>query len=312
VTDDRSFLTRYAWLSVGAAAVVIALKIVAYLMTASVGLLSDAIESLVNLAGAGMALWMLHVAARPPDTEFNFGYSKAEYFSSAVEGALIVAAAGSIAYAAIVRLMHPAPIDQAGLGIAISALATVINFAVARVLMRAGRKHRSISLEADAQHLDADVLTSVGVLIGVAAVALTGWHRLDPIIALVVAANIVRTGGSIVRRSVGGLLDSALPGDEQRAVDQVLERYRTEGVAFHALRSRVAGPRRFLTMHVLVPGAWTVQRGHELVERVERDIEAALGDAAIITHLEPIEDPASYDDVALAPRRSPSKPGTER
>lgn len=311
MNTDRSFLTRYAWLSVAAAVVVIALKIAAYLMTQSVGLLSDAIESLVNLAGAGMALWMLHVAARPPDTEFNFGYSKAEYFSSAVEGALIVAAAGSIAYAAIVRLMHPAPIDQAGVGIAISAVATAINFAVARVLMRTGRKHQSITLEADAQHLDADVITSVGVLVGVAAVALTGWERLDPIIALVVAFNIVRTGGSIVRRSVGGLLDSALPADEQRKVDDVLARYRAEGVEFHALRSRVAGPRRFLTMHVLVPGAWTVQRGHELVERVERDIEAALGGAAIITHLEPIEDPASYDDVALAPPRSATKPGAE-
>jgi cation diffusion facilitator family transporter len=311
MTDDRSFLTRYAWLSVGAAVVVIALKVVAYLMTQSVGLLSDAIESLVNLAGAGMALWMLHVAARPPDTEFNFGYSKAEYFSSAVEGALIVAAAGSIAYAAILRLVHPAPLESAGVGIAISAVATAINFVVARVLMKAGREHRSITLEADARHLDTDVLTSVGVLVGVAAVALTGWERLDPIVALLVAANIVRTGGSIVRRSVGGLLDSALPADEQRKVDDILDRYRSEGVAFHALRSRVAGPRRFLTMHVLVPGAWTVQRGHELVERVERDIEAALGDAAIITHLEPIEDPASYDDVALAPPRSASKPGAE-
>jgi cation diffusion facilitator family transporter len=311
MTDDRSFLTRYAWLSVGAAVVVIALKVVAYLMTQSVGLLSDAIESLVNLAGAGMALWMLHVAARPPDTEFNFGYSKAEYFSSAVEGALIVAAAGSIAYAAILRLIHPAPLESAGVGIAISAVATAINFVVARVLMKAGRAHRSITLEADARHLDTDVLTSVGVLVGVAAVPLTGFERLDPIVALLVAANIVRTGGSIVRRSVGGLLDSALPADEQRKVDDILDRYRSEGVAFHALRSRVAGPRRFLTMHVLVPGAWTVQRGHELVERVERDIEAALGDAAIITHLEPIEDPASYDDVALAPPRSASKPGAE-
>jgi len=190
--------------------------------------------------------------------------------------------------------------------LAVSIVASLLNLGTALVLRRAGRKHRSITLEADAQHLLSDVWTSVGVLFGVAAVALTGWQRLDPVVALLVAANIVRTGAAIVRRSVGGLMDKALPAGEQRAVEAVLARYRADGVAFHALRTREAGARRFLSMHVLVPGDWTVQRGHELLERIEGDIRASLGEATIVTHLEPLEDPAAWDDAGLAeaPRKS--------
>jgi len=296
---NRRALTRYAWLSIAAAVVTIALKGLAYALTGSIGLLSDAIESFVNLAGASVALTMLTIAARPPDDEHHYGHDKAEYFASGVEGTLILGAAIGIATAATIRLLHPQPVEQVGIGLIVSTLASVINFGVARVLLRVGKQYDSITLEADAHHLFTDVWTSVGVIAGVGAVALTGWTILDPIVALAVAANIVYTGLRLLRRSVLGLLDTALPAAESEAVERILASYRGQGVRFHAIRTRQAVARRFVTMHVLVPGDWTVQRGHTLLENVEREIRAALPNAIVFTHLEPVEDPVSFDDVGL-------------
>jgi cation diffusion facilitator family transporter len=297
--SNRSSLIRYAWLSIAAAVVTISLKAVAYLLTGSVGLLSDAMESLVNLAGALMALAMLTVAARPADDEHTYGHGKAEYFSSGVEGTLILLAAVSIGIASVQRLMTPKPLEQIGLGLAVSVAASLVNLGVALVLLRAGKRYQSITLEANARHLMTDVWTSAGVLIGVGAVALTGWERLDPIVAMVVAGNIVWTGVRIVRESALGLMDTALPLDEQNTLRQVLEPYAQTGIEYHALRTRQAGARRFVSLHVLVPGGWTVQHGHHLLERIEADICHALPNVTVFTHLESLDDPASWDDITL-------------
>jgi len=292
-------LTRFAWLSIAAAVATMALKGVAYLLTGSVGLLSDALESLVNLAGALMALAMLTVAARPPDEEHAYGHGKAEYFSAGAEGALIVIAALSIAVAAVDRLMHPRPLQQLGLGLTVSVVAGLLNLAVALVLLRASRRHRSATLQASAHHLLTDVWTTVGVLIGVGAVALTGWLTLDPLVALAVAANIVWTGGRILRDSVAGLMDAALPAGEQRLLHDLLRRYAAEGVEYHALRTRRAGAQRFVSLHVLVPPTWSVQQGHDMLERIEADIRDALPPVTVLTHLEPLGDPVAMNDQDL-------------
>jgi cation diffusion facilitator family transporter len=295
----KANLTRFAWLSIGAAVLTIALKATAYWLTGSIGLLSDALEALVNLVAATMALSMLIVAARPADEIHAFGYSKAEYFSSGLEGALILIAAATIIWTALPPLFTPQPLEQLGIGLTVSVLASAVNFYVARILMSAGKEYRSITLEADANHLMADVWTSAGVVLGVGIVALTGWLRLDPLIALIVAANILRTGWQLLSRSIRGLLDAALPVAEQEAIKQVLNRYESQGIQHHALRTRQAGTRSFISLHVLVPGDWTVQRGHDLLEHLERDIRATVPGAQLFTHLEPQGDPAAWEDIAL-------------
>jgi len=292
-------LTRYAWLSIAAAIATMLLKSGAYLLTGSVGLLSDALESLVNLAGALMALAMLTVAARPPDEDHAYGHSKAEYFSAGAEGALIVIAALSIAVAAVDRLLHPRPIEQVGLGLAVSVVAALLNLGVALVLLRAARTHRSATLQASSHHLLTDVWTTGGVLVGVGAVAVTGWLVLDPLVALAVAANIVWAGGRILRESVAGLMDAALPDGEQCVLRQLLDRYADQGVEYHALRTRRAGAHRFVSVHVLVPPAWSVQQGHDMLERIEADIRRALPPITVLTHLEPLGDPAAMNDQDL-------------
>ncbi len=294
-----SSLKRFAWLSIAAALSTIALKTVAWWLTGSVGLLSDALESGVNLAGALMALAMLTVAAQPPDDNHAYGHGKAEYFSSGFEGFLILIAAIGIGVAAIERLLHPQPLEQVGVGLIVSVVASIINWGTARTLMRAGREHRSITLEADAQHLMTDVWTSAGVIVGVGAVALTGWLWLDPVLALLVAANIVWTGWQLIHRSAAGLMDAALPPEQHAAVIAVLERYRAQGADYHALRTRQAGARSFVTVHILVPGEWTVQRGHDLLEQLEADVRTAVPYASVLTHLEPLEDPVSGHDIEL-------------
>lgn len=292
-------LTRYAWLSIAAAIATILLKGAAWQMTGSVGLLSDAIESFVNLAGAIMALWMLTLAARPADDDHAHGHGKAEYFSSAFEGFLILLAAVSIGYAALGRLMHPQALEAVAAGLLVSVVASIINFATARTLMRVGRTHNSITLEADAHHLMTDVWTSAGVIAGVGLVWLTGWLWLDPAIALLVAVNIVWTGWQLMQRSAAGLMDVSLPAEQRAQVEALLAEYRTQGLEFHALRTRQAGSRVFVTLHVLVPGSWTVQVGHDWSERIEADIRLALPHAHVTTHLEPIEDPVSMVDQEL-------------
>jgi cation diffusion facilitator family transporter len=297
--SNRPSLLRYAWLSIAGALATISLKALAYWLTGSVGLLSDALESVVNLAAASLALAVLIVVAKPPDAKHPYGHEKAEYFSSGLEGGLIVLAALTIGAAAVNRLLNPQPLDQVPLGLAVSVAASAINLAIARILLKAAREHHSIALEADAQHLMTDVWTSVGVVAGVAAVGATGWHRLDPLIALVVAANIVRTGILLMRHSVHGLMDVALPLTEQAVVKSVLERYRDEGAGYHALRTRAAGSRRFVSVHILVPDEWSVRRGHDLLERIEAEIRHKLENATVFTHLEPLHDPRSYDDIDL-------------
>jgi cation diffusion facilitator family transporter len=298
--EERASLRRYAIISIVAALATIALKGGAYAITGSVGLLSDALESLVNLAAAIVALLALSAAARPEDEEHRYGHSKAEYFSSAFEGALILLAAASIIYTSVGRLVAPQPIEQVALGVGISVIASLINLFVARILFRAGRRYHSITLEADAHHLMSDVWTSAGVIVGVSAAAMTGWQRLDPLIAILVALNIIRTGASILRRSLMGLLDTALPDDLQRKITEILARHaKKEGVRFHALRTRQAGAWRFVDFHVLVPGDWSVQRGHDLLEAIEEEVRAAVPNTSVFTHLEPIEDPASFADVRL-------------
>lgn len=296
----RQGLTQFAWLSIGTAVLTIGLKFTAYLLTGSVGLLSDALESGVNLVAAIIALVALTVAGRPPDDEHAYGHDKAEYFSSGVEGVLIVIAAVTIAVTAVQRLLNLQPLEQVGVGLVVSVVAAILNGVVARVLLRAGRKYDSVTLIADAKHLLTDVWTSVGVVIGVTAVALTGWLWLDPIIALLVAVQIVFAGGRLVRESVLGLMDTALSAEELERVTAVFDQYRRDNqIDYHALRTRRAGAQRFLAVHVQVPGAWSVQRGHNLAEELEQELRQVLTPISILIHIEPIEDPSSWEDIPL-------------
>jgi cation diffusion facilitator family transporter len=306
----RTSLRRFAWLSIAAALITITLKAGAWRVTGSVGLLSDALESLVNLIAAVVALAALTVAEKEPDDEHTYGHAKAEYFSSGLEGMLILVAALVIGATAVPRLVEPEPIEQVGLGLGISLVATAVNGLAAWWLFRAARQFRSITLESNAQHLMTDIWTTAGVLLGIAVVAATGWARLDAMIALVVAANIVWTGWKLVHRSILGLLDTALPAPEVERIEGVLARYRADyGIQTHALRTRQAGQRRFVSLHVLVPGRWSVQRGHHLLEKLELDLHGVLPDATLFTHLEPIDDPASWDDIALDRSASAHGPG---
>jgi cation diffusion facilitator family transporter len=292
---DRAFLVRFAKLSIAAAVLTIGLKTVAWLLTGSIGLLSDAMESLVNLAGGIMALCMLSVAARPADEDHAYGHSKAEYFSSGFEGMLVLIAAFSIGFAAVQRLLSPRDLERIGLGLGVSMLASLVNLVVALVIMKAGRRHRSITLEANAKHLLTDVWTSAGVLVGVGLVAATGWRQLDPIVAILVACNIVWTGMAIVRQSVSGLMDRVLPAEDLKIVNRVLARHRVAGVEYHEVRTRQAGSHRFVSLHILVPGAWTVHAGHGLLEHIEGELRESLPELTVFTHLESLEDSASWN-----------------
>ena len=280
-------LTRFAWLSIAAALLTIGLKSGAYLLTGSVGLLSDAAESLVNLVAAVVALVALHVAARPADDNHNFGHGKAEYFSAGIEGLMIFVAAGVILVSSVQRFLHPAALESIGLGLAISTVATAVNWAVGLLLLRAGTAHRSVTLSADGKHLLTDVWTSVGVIIGVLLVGLTGWQRLDPIVAAIVGVNILVTGLRLVSQSVTSLLDAALPADDLARVASVLDRMRTAEIDFADLRTRESGRHRFVSLTVLVPGAWSVEQAHDLADDVEAAIAKDLPDTAVQTHLEP-------------------------
>jgi cation diffusion facilitator family transporter len=286
-------------LSIAAALVTMAIKATAYLVTGSVAFLSDAIESTVNLGAAVIALIALTVGARPPDEDHAYGHGKVEYFSSGVEGTLILVAAAVICFEAGRRLLQPQPIEEPGLGIAISLLAAGVNLSVALVLRRVGRRERSIALEADAQHLLSDVATSAAVAVGVGAVVLTGWEALDPVIGLLVGVNLGLAGVRLMRRSVLGLMDTALPARQLLALTQVLDRFAERGARYHALRTRQAADRSFVSVHIQVPGDWSVQRGHELLEEIERDVRRAFPGTTVFTHLEPAEDPVSLEDQAL-------------
>lgn len=292
--------TWYAWLSILAAIITIVLKTGAYLITGSAALLSDALEAVVNLVAAVLALIAIMVAARPPDDEHSFGHYKVEYFSSGVEGGLIVAAALLIVLSVIGRLREPQPIVELNVGLAISSVAMVLNFAVARILKRASIQFRSMALEADAHHLMSDVWTSVGVLIGLGLVWLTGWQWLDSAIALGVAVHILLVGWRLVRKSLLGLMDTAWPLVEQQQLMIILEQF-SEGTSltYHAVRTRVSGSVRFVSLHLQVPGHWTVQEGHTRSDQLEAVIRQQFSPVSILIHLEPLEDPASWADMAL-------------
>lgn len=292
-------LLRLLWVSIAASAVIIALKTWAWILTGSVGLLSDAAESAVNLAAAIIAMAALRWADKPADDDHPYGHAKAEYLAAGAEGALILVAAVGIAVSSIDRLLDPQPLDEVGAGLAVALVATLLNLAVGTALLRTGREERSIVLEADGRHLLTDVWTSVGVVAGVLAVALTGWETLDPLIALAVALNILIAGAGLVRRSAGGLMDVALNEPDRRLIGEVIARFEGEGARFHALRTRQAGSRAFVSMHVLVPGSWSVRRGHDMVEDIEEALRERLPYAVVDTHLEPLEDPRSFEDTEL-------------
>ena len=289
----------YGFLSIGAALLTIALKLGAYLLTNSVGFLSDSLESGVNLVAAIGAVWALTYAAKPPDEEHAFGHSKAEYFSSGFEGALILVAAVSIAIAAIPRLLNPQPLEQLSFGLVLSVVASAINGITALILLKAGKRLRSITLRADAHHLLTDVWTSVGVILGLLLVSVTGWLILDPLIALLVAANIVWTGVKLIKESGSALLDASIPLEERQMIDEILSHYDRHQVQFHAIRTRMAGTKKFVSFHILVSGNWSIQQGHDLCEEVETAISKALPHVNVFTHLEPLEDPKSWTDQDL-------------
>jgi cation diffusion facilitator family transporter len=296
VVHGQEDLSRFAWLSIVTGTVVFGLKLGAYYLTDSVGLLSDALESTVNIVAAFVALIALKAAARPGNERLHFGLSKAEYFSALIEGLMILVAAGLIMFTAIARFLNPKPLEDVGIGLTVSVLASLLNGAVAWYLMRAGRKHRSIVLTADAKHLMTDVWTSGGVIVAVGLVTLTGWQRLDPIIAMAVALNIVLAGLRLIGSSAMGLLDAALPEDENAVIVDILRKHQSSNVRFHAVQTRESGRQRFVSMHVLVPGEWSVAQGHDLLEAVEQAIRRALPNTVVTTHLEPIEDPRSWED----------------
>jgi cation diffusion facilitator family transporter len=296
----HSGLARYAWLSIATALVTLAIKWASWSLTGSVGLLSDALEGFVNLGAGVLALWMLRIAASPPDEKHPYGLSKAEYFAAGIEGTLIVLAAAAIIASALPRLVAPQPIETPLLGITLCAIAAALNYGVALVLIRAGHENQSITLEADGQHLMTDVWTSVAVVVGVALVWATGWLILDALIALAVGIHIIWAGVRLMRRSVLGLLDVAIPGDDLDEITRLFAEYTHRyGVSFHALRTRQAGARHFVTFHLLVPDEWSVKRAHELSEEIESRIRAMMPSASLLTHIEPISDPTSYDDQAL-------------
>ena len=295
--QNRTSLRRYAWLSILAALLTMGIKATGYWLTRSVGLLSDALESGVNLVAAVSALAALTISAQPPDEEHAYGHQKVEYLSSGAEGGLIALAAISIIIAAVQRLIDPQPLAKLSLGLALSASASLINLVVGSILVRIGKRHHSIALEADGQHLMTDVWTSVGVLVGVGLVALSGWAILDPIVAILVAVQISFTAYRLLRRSALGLIDTAVPREQVDAIKSILNNY--EGVQFHALRTREAGSRSFISYHVQVPGEWSVQRGHDILEQMEAEIRSLVPNAIVFTHLEPLEDPRSWSDQDL-------------
>lgn len=292
-------LTRYAWLSVGAAVLTILLKTAAFALTGSVGLLSDAMEGFINLAAASVALVTLKVVEQPPDETHEYGHDKAEYFSSGIEGTLILVASAGILFTSLRRFLDPQPIEQAGIGLAIAVAASLINLVVGQVVLRAGKRYDSITLEADGQHLMADVWTSVAVVVGVSAAVLTGIERLDPLVAMLVGVKIGWEGVKIFRRSARGLMDVPIAPEEREKVEAILNARAVEDVRWHALRSRQAGGRRFVSVHILVPGEWSVQQGHDLAEELELEVAQAINRATLFTHIEPLDDPRAENDLGL-------------
>lgn len=291
-------LKKFVYLSIAAAVATITIKFTAYLLTNSVGLLSDALESCVNLVAAIVALIMLTLAEKPADEEHAFGHTKAEYFSSAIEGGLIVLAAFSIIWSAVPRIIHPQPLENLGVGLLVAISASLINLVVALILIRNARKHSSITLEADGKHLMTDVLTSGGVLLGIGLVKLTGWLMLDAIVAIGVALNIIWTGYQLMKRSALGLLDTSIPENEKDMIRAMLREYKSDEVTYHSLMTRQAGQRRFISLHLLAPRTWNIKQGHDLAEEIENRVRDLFPGTTttVFTHLEPANEPESAHD----------------
>lgn len=292
-------LTRYAYLAIFTAIITISLKSIAYLATGSVGLLSDALESVVNFAAALMALFMLKLAEKPPDAEHMYGHTKAEYFSSVLEGILIIIAALSIAFAAINRFISPQPLQQLSIGLIICTLASLINFMVSRILIKTGQKERSITLEADGHHLMTDVWTSIAVISALILIKISGWLILDPIFGLAVAINIVITGFNLIKRSYMGFMDSSITKGEQQIIKNILTKYCQQGIQYHGLRTRQSATRRFVSVHILVPDSWSVKKGHSFIEEIEKEIFNSIPKVTVTTHLEPLNDSTSWNDAGI-------------
>jgi len=292
-------LTGFAWLSIIASIITIVLKSLAYFLTGSVGLLSDAMESVVNLAAAIMALLMLKIAEKPPDKDHVYGHNKAEYFSSIVEGILITIAAISITYAAIQRILHPQNLEKISLGLLITIVASLINLFVGLILIKKGKQFSSITLKADGQHLLTDVWTSVGVILAVFIVSLTDWQILDPVIAIFVAFNIVFTGYSLMKQSVLGFMDTVLSKEDRRVINQILKKYCLKPIKYHSLLTRQSATRKFVSFHILVPDNWSVKKGHNLIEKIETEIRKTLPNTHVLTHLEPVNDKKSWEDIGI-------------
>ena len=269
-------VSAYLKLSVAGAVATIALKTGAWWLTGSVSLLSDAMESGVNLAGAVFALMMVTLAAQPPDADHPYGHHKAEYFSSGFEGVLIFVAALAIMAVSVQRLLHPQPLEALGIGLTLSVISSALNFALAWAMLRKAREHRSMALEADARHLFTDVWTSAGVLVGLGAVTVTGWLWLDPVVAIGVAANIVREGASLVWRSAQGLMDQAVEPDVQAVIERTLEPFRDQVIRIDHVSTRRAGTRRFIDLHMHMPSGWSLGRAAALRREVEQALMAAV------------------------------------
>lgn len=300
---------RQALLPIAAAVATLGLKFTAYAVTGSIGLLSDAMESLVNLATAGLALFALWYAARPVDRTHAYGHEKIEFFASGVEGLLIAVAALGIGWVAVDHLPAPAPLQRLDLGLALALAAAGLNFAVARTLLAIGRRTHSIVMEAEGRHLLTDVWTSAAVLVSLGVVRVTNVAWLDPAIGLVLAALILRTGLGLLRRSFDGLMDRTLPDEEVAGLRAVLARLLPPETTYHGLRTRRAGRRRFVDFHLLVPGRWSVAKAHLLAQEIEQAIAAALVGAQVTVHIEPVEEPAAWTDTPLLDTGLPRPPG---
>lgn len=297
---EQKSLHKYMYISIAAAVATISLKYYAYYVTGSVGFLSDALESIVNLVAAIFALIMLNLSQRPADKRHMYGHSKAEYFSSATEGALILIAAFSIIRTSIPRFFNPIPLENINSGLLFSLLATLVNLVVGLTLINNGKKKNSLIVEADGRHLMTDVWTSVGVIIGIILVKLTGWLILDPIIAILVALNIIYIGYKLISRSASGLMDSIIPSNDLKKITQYLDSLKDEEMEYHSLMTRVAGQRKFIFFHLLVPGDWSVKKGHDCADHIEETIVNMFeGPVTVDTHIEPVDDPVSNIDIGI-------------
>lgn len=296
---DKLSSGKLAGISITASLFTIVLKLCAFFLTNSVSLLSDALESFVNLLAATITFFMVRLANKPADETHPYGHSKAEYISSVAEGFFIMIAAAAIIITAIQRLLHPAALEKPGFGLAFSIVASLINLVVGLMLIKNGKKRNSVALEADGHHLMTDVYTTVGVLVGLVIVYTTRLFILDPIIAIIVGLNIISAGFSIVQKSLAGFMDSSIEKGYLKFIKNTFTEYKSRNMMFHGLRTRRSGSRKFISFHVLVPGEWSVQKAHSLVEEIEKKLRDSIPQTTITTHIEPLEDPLSWGDAGL-------------